>query len=344
MSTDVKSIAEQILKASYSVYSDVSSINNSIKRAGSIYGIEFEATTGIDLSINGIGAVQENAGQIISESGTKHRGFFSFGKHLKTTEVKKENLSENKQVKRIPLGPALNTPIKETLGEKQQPRDMSEGVRAFNAPKNMPTVNTRNKDILQSLKTPALPESPVNKIPPAFKTEAAQPLKPASSAPKIVPPHTLNAAPGISNEKLQSASSASETGIKVKAFPESALKVGQFTLKEETLNRFEQAAAPIRKEVKPSGLGQVKSPVLSSGVKENETTVQSPQSPQINLSSNPVSTLLNLVKSRKDITISEAASEMKVPREYVEKWAKILQQNMLMKIKYEIVGDAKLEA
>ncbi|MCL5009402.1 MAG: hypothetical protein M1433_00230 [Candidatus Parvarchaeota archaeon] len=61
-------------------------------------------------------------------------------------------------------------------------------------------------------------------------------------------------------------------------------------------------------------------------------------------SNNPVSNLLNLVKTKHSITIGEAAATMNVNRTLVETWAKLLNSNALLKIKYQLVGDTILEA
>ena len=59
---------------------------------------------------------------------------------------------------------------------------------------------------------------------------------------------------------------------------------------------------------------------------------------------NPISKLLTLVKARDSITLADASKEMNAPRELVEQWAKILSQNLLIKLKYQLVGDVILEA
>ncbi len=59
---------------------------------------------------------------------------------------------------------------------------------------------------------------------------------------------------------------------------------------------------------------------------------------------NPVSALLSLVKIKGSITISDAAAQLNVNRTLVEKWAKILNQSSLLRIKYQMVGDIIMEA
>ncbi len=61
-------------------------------------------------------------------------------------------------------------------------------------------------------------------------------------------------------------------------------------------------------------------------------------------SNNPVSNLLNMVKTKHSITIEEAAEALHVDRSLVETWAKLLNSNALLKIKYQLMGDTILEA
>lgn len=60
--------------------------------------------------------------------------------------------------------------------------------------------------------------------------------------------------------------------------------------------------------------------------------------------SNPVSDLLNLVRTRGQLTVSDAADSLHVDKDLIEKWARILNQSSLLKLKYQLVGDIVLEA
>jgi hypothetical protein len=62
-----------------------------------------------------------------------------------------------------------------------------------------------------------------------------------------------------------------------------------------------------------------------------------------NLSDNPISNLLKLVKSKGSLTISDAAAILGVKRSLVEQWAKILNKNSLIRLKYQLVGDTIIE-
>ena len=60
--------------------------------------------------------------------------------------------------------------------------------------------------------------------------------------------------------------------------------------------------------------------------------------------SNPLNNLLKLVKEKHSITITQAAQTLNVNRDLIERWAKILTQSSLIRIKYQLMGDAILEA
>ncbi len=59
---------------------------------------------------------------------------------------------------------------------------------------------------------------------------------------------------------------------------------------------------------------------------------------------NPINKLLALVKEKHNLTISEAAQALNVDKELINKWARILSQSSLIRIKYQFVGDSILEA
>ncbi|HDD46316.1 MAG TPA: hypothetical protein ENG42_02485 [Candidatus Aenigmarchaeota archaeon] len=55
-----------------------------------------------------------------------------------------------------------------------------------------------------------------------------------------------------------------------------------------------------------------------------------------------VDRLYEIVKKRRKIKISEAASIMKVKPERIEEWAKILEDHGIIDIFYPIIGEAEL--
>ena len=59
---------------------------------------------------------------------------------------------------------------------------------------------------------------------------------------------------------------------------------------------------------------------------------------------NPLSRLLTLVKEKHSVTSSQAAQALNVSKELVDKWAKILSQNSLIRIRYQLMGDTIFEA
>ena len=58
---------------------------------------------------------------------------------------------------------------------------------------------------------------------------------------------------------------------------------------------------------------------------------------------NPLNKLLSLVKEKHSITTSQAAQSLNVSKDLIEKWAKILSQNSLIRVKYQLMGDMILE-
>ena len=61
------------------------------------------------------------------------------------------------------------------------------------------------------------------------------------------------------------------------------------------------------------------------------------------ISNNPLNQLLSLVKEKHSITTSQAAQSLNVSKDLIERWAKILSQNSLIRLKYQIMGDMILE-
>ncbi|MCL4397096.1 hypothetical protein M1494_02000 [Candidatus Parvarchaeota archaeon] len=61
------------------------------------------------------------------------------------------------------------------------------------------------------------------------------------------------------------------------------------------------------------------------------------------ISNNPLNKLLSLVKEKHSITTSQAAQSLNVSKDLIEKWAKILSQNSLIRVKYQLMGDMILE-
>ncbi|MCL4398598.1 hypothetical protein M1137_02295 [Candidatus Parvarchaeota archaeon] len=62
------------------------------------------------------------------------------------------------------------------------------------------------------------------------------------------------------------------------------------------------------------------------------------------IANNPLNKLLALIKERHSITTSQAAQSLNVSKDLIDRWAKILSQNSLIRIKYQLMGDTILEA
>ncbi len=327
MDQDIKSIAQQIMQASYNVYSDVSSINKAMQRAGSLYGLEFESGPEIDLGAAQEVPAQEAVLPETSKAKEHHRGFFSKRTKNQATAIHAER-------KETPIPPLR-------FGARQgQPAPHFEHEEpSLTQTLHLPVMPAQKAPsiTIAAGKVPQAPQAqtPLRGIGPAAtpKTEIATPLP-------TTPPMTQNLQNIAPKPQIEPQVQKPVQAPSLSSAP----KVGAFVLKGENLNKYEQAAIPSEKEIKLRNLNEIRPPLnITKLTPEKEAEPQAEAAP-INVSTNPVSSLLSLVKSRKSITISEAASELKVPREYIEKWAKILQQNMLIRMKYELVGDAKLEA
>lgn len=61
------------------------------------------------------------------------------------------------------------------------------------------------------------------------------------------------------------------------------------------------------------------------------------------IANNPLNKLLLLVKEKHSITASQAAQSLNVSKDLISRWANILSQNSLIRIKYQLMGDIILE-
>ena len=53
--------------------------------------------------------------------------------------------------------------------------------------------------------------------------------------------------------------------------------------------------------------------------------------------------LLDLVEKNEHISISNASKKLKVTKKVIEKWARILEENNLLKVVYPVIGEPILE-
>ena len=107
-------------------------------------------------------------------------------------------------------------------------------------------------------------------------------------------------------------------------------------LKEERVTNLEKSATSVPKSMRPKKLA----PISTEIFQENPLT-----GTDVTVSmENPISKLLDIVKTRHTLTVSEAANELHVDKALIETWAKILNRNSLLKLKYQLIGDMILEA
>ncbi|MCL4376275.1 hypothetical protein M1558_02175 [Candidatus Parvarchaeota archaeon] len=74
-----------------------------------------------------------------------------------------------------------------------------------------------------------------------------------------------------------------------------------------------------------------------------KTPGKAAEEPPDEILNNPLNKLLSLVKEKHSITTSQAAQSLNVSKDLIEKWAKILSQNSLIRVKYQLMGDMILE-
>ncbi len=147
----------------------------------------------------------------------------------------------------------------------------------------------------------------------------------------------------------------------------SAMEQKQAEMEKKSMQPAKTEAAQSQEPQKPYAVVERKNP--AEGVREKLTAVEAtatapsapknaefvkiPEKPEVQglqseaaqvLSNNPVSKLLGVVKTKRSVTISEAAKELGVNKDLIETWAKILNQNNLLKIRYQLVGDMILES
>ena len=145
-------------------------------------------------------------------------------------------------------------------------------------------------------------------------------------------------------------------GLKAKKASEPVLPTSMHPVGEQKLPEVEmQKIAPMiqrrntetlaQKEEEVSQMAKISLSGPKISTQMMSTNMESIQSLGLSRSAaNPVSALLSLVKTKGSITISDAAAQLNVNRTLVEKWAKILNQSSLLRIKYQMVGDTIMEA
>ncbi len=285
--SNLKQVAQNILDASYKVYSDVSFINSSLFRAASSLGVELPDVPQINLA-----ETKEKA----SSSTVTHK--------VNQTE----NLSPGK---RIPLF-GIDKKLKQ-----QQESTEKEVVIAHPVLKETQKVETAR-------------EQKINKI--AHELPSGPNYKPGE----------------LPEEKITVAQSGAKTETKV-SMEEKEAKLNQIQSampsKINIVNKENENVIQPLEAVSPTGELSSQSELQK---KIFETTNFGKNAGKgiedsNEIMNNPLNKLLLLVKEKHSITTSQAAQSLNVSKDLIERWAKILSQNALIRVKYQLMGDMILE-
>ncbi len=147
--------------------------------------------------------------------------------------------------------------------------------------------------------------------------------------------------PAVDKPKLQAAPNVSElkkVNLPVGEHKDLGYAVPPEAVKKESLAHMESRVSSMKAVAVSTPLTQnIETPMVEAPV------VQSTEWANAGIS-NPLSDLLNLTKSRGSLTVSEAADTLHFDRSLIERWARILSDNSLLKLKYQLIGDMILEA
>ncbi|MGC8533117.1 MAG: hypothetical protein ACP5MV_00580 [Candidatus Parvarchaeum sp.] len=282
---NLKQIAQNVLDASYKIYSDVSLINSSLFRAASTLGVELPDVPKIDLA---------ETKEKVKSSTLTHK--------VNPTE----DLSPGKKISLFGIDKKL----------KMQQESTEKEVVA--------------QPVLKEAKNTAVSrEQKINKI--AHELPSGPNYKPGE----------------LSEEKITVAQPGTKTDTKV-----------SIEEKEAKLNKI-QSAMPSKNIVSKENENVIQplEAVSPAGELSSQSELQkkifettnfgknaSKNAEDYNeISNNPLNKLLMLIKEKHSITTSQAAQSLNVSKDLIEKWAKILSQNSLIRVKYQLMGDMILE-
>ncbi|MCL5976241.1 MAG: hypothetical protein M1580_01435 [Candidatus Parvarchaeota archaeon] len=283
---NLKQVAQNILDASYKVYSDVSLINSSLFRAASSLGVELPEVPQINLAETKEKTAQSTLTHKVNQT---------------------ENLSPGK---RIPL-----FGIDKKLKQQQESTEKEVVVHPV---------------LKETQKTETVREQKINKI--AHELPSGQNYKPGE----------------LAEEKITVAQSGAKTETKV-SMEEKEAKLNQIQSampsKINIVNKENENVIQPLEAVSPKGELSSQSELQK---KIFETTnfgknVGKGIEDSNEILNNPLNKLLLLVKEKHSITTSQAAQSLNVSKDLIERWAKILSQNSLIRVKYQLMGDMILE-
>jgi len=286
-SNNLKQVAQNILDASYKIYSDVSLINSSLFRAASSLGVELPEIPQIKLAE-------------ISE------------KSAVSSVNKKENQAEKSlSEKRLPL-----------FGIDKKIKKLQENTEEVVV--SQPALEETNKLKFSH-------EEKINKI--ANELPSGPNYKPGDLAQEDV---GVVAQPG---DKTETKSSMEERENKLNKIQSAMPSKVNVVKDNSSLIQPVESVSPVSEISSQSKIQKKIFETTNFGKNSGQNMEE-----QIDeILNNPLNKLLSLVKEKHSITTSQAAQSLNVSKDLIEKWAKILSQNSLIRVKYQLMGDMILE-
>jgi hypothetical protein len=327
MVEDIAGWYKQILDFSYSVYGDISKINVSVSRAGSMLGLQQkQMPTIVQTAAQVVQTVQEIPPEekkvtapAVQEEPSMIRAMVPVKQGASSTTTKDTKTQ---------LGP-----IKRSAGAPGESMEKWAGIPiGMQAPQQVQTENVEGRaSRITAMEAGALKSN--------LPESASEPVETTENI-IAAPPEVLKE----STESKESRVTSMEATALAAQRREGAAKSPTET--SEMANNV-ASVPPAQKENIESKSSRIT--LLEEAALASPKQIQEVQAPTVKMeaaisSVSPVSALLNLVRAKGSISIGDAAEALHVDRTLVEKWAKILSQSSLLKIKYQLVGDMVMEA
>ncbi len=209
--------------------------------------------------------------------------------------------------------------------------------------KPAPTLPSKTEEIVKQTEPsaparPAVQSEPKKEETPAKRTQEYHPI----GRERDIQIEMQPGAAGLKEKKAEGPK------LSINAKPFKPQKLPEVEMQKVELPRVVSPAKTETEEQKAARIAEMEKIVIAGPkIQTPVTSINMENVPQISIvrsNENLVSSLLNLVKSKGSITISDAASQLHASRALVERWAKILSQSSLLRIKYQMIGDTVMEA
>ena len=287
--SSLKQVTQNILDASYKVYSDVSLINSSLFRAASSLGIDLQEVPQISLA-----KTSENTFESKTNKHTTADEKGSTGRKISLFHIEGKSKNEGKIDKDITVQPQINMVNEKLKLAESRERKINKNMTA------LPSVPNYKPDKLE--------EDKVVVTQPGNRTETKVSIEEKEAK--------LN--------KLQAGMPTKLNVVKDK--DESQLS----PIENISSDNNASSQSELQKTIFET-INFGKSFTKGMGEDVNE------------IANNPLNKLFSLVKERHSITTSQAAQSLNVSKDLIERWAKILSQSSLIRIKYQLMGDMIIE-